>query len=42
MVDSSHSKEDKMLKLVSKFTPSGDQSQIIKELVDGIESSKKH
>jgi len=31
-----------MFKLVSKYTPSGDQPQAIKELVNGINSGKKH
>jgi len=31
-----------MFNLVSKYTPSGDQPQAIKELVDGINSNKKH
>ena len=30
-----------MFKLVSKYKPSGDQPQAIKELVDGINSGKK-
>ena len=30
-----------MFKLVSKYKPSGDQIQAIKELVDGINSGKK-
>ena len=30
-----------MFKLVSKFTPSGDQPEAIKELVDGINEGKK-
>jgi len=31
-----------MFKLVSKYTPSGDQPQAIRELVEGINSGKKH
>lgn len=31
-----------MFKLVSKYTPSGDQPQAIRELVEGIENGKKH
>ena len=31
-----------MFNLVSKYTPSGDQPQAIKELVEGIKSGKKH
>ena len=31
-----------MFKLVSKYTPSGDQPQAIKELVEGIKTGKKH
>ena len=30
-----------MFKLVSKFKPSGDQSEAIKELVEGIKEGKK-
>ncbi len=42
MVDNSHSKEDKMFKLVSKYTSSGDQPQAIEKLVSGINEGKKH
>ena len=31
-----------MFKLISKFNPSGDQPNAIKELVDGIKEGKKH
>ena len=31
-----------MFKLVSKYKPSGDKPQAIKELVDGINSGKKN
>ena len=31
-----------MFKLVSKYKPSGNQPQAIKELVDGINSGKKN
>ena len=31
-----------MFKLVSKYKPSGDQPEAIKELVDGINEGKKH
>ena len=31
-----------MFDLVSKFSPSGDQPNAIKELVDGVNSGKKH
>ena len=31
-----------MFELVSKFEPSGDQPQAIKELVDGLNDGKKH
>jgi len=31
-----------MFKLVSKYTPSGDQPEAIKELVDGINKGEKH
>ncbi len=41
MVDCGHGKEDKMFKLVSKFKPSGDQPEAIKELVAGIKEGKK-
>ena len=39
--DSGQSKEAKMFKLVSKFKPSGDQPEAIKELVEGIKEGKK-
>ena len=42
LVDNSHSKEDKMFKLVSKYTPSGDQPKAIDNLVKGIREGKKH
>ena len=42
MVNSSHSKEDVMFDLVSKFKPSGDQPEAIKELVDGVNEGKKY
>lgn len=41
MVDCGHGKEGKMFKLVSKFKPSGDQPEAIKELVAGIKEGKK-
>ena len=31
-----------MFKLVSNYTPSGDQPQAIEQLVDGIEKDEKH
>lgn len=31
-----------MFELVSKYEPSGDQPEAIKELVDGVKSDKKH
>jgi len=31
-----------MFELVSKYNPSGDQPQAINELVEGINTSKKH
>ena len=37
-----HSKEDKMFKVVSKYTPSGDQPEAIEKLVSGIKEGKKH
>lgn len=35
-------KEEIMFELVSKYKPSGDQPQAIKELVDGINEGKKN
>lgn len=37
----SHSKEDKMFKLMSKYTPSGDQPEAIHQLVKGIQDGKR-
>lgn len=42
MVDSSHSKEEFMFKLESKYTPSGDQPDAIHKLVQGIKKGEKH
>ena len=38
----SHSKEDKMFNLVSKYKPSGDQPQAIEKLVHGVNSGQKY
>lgn len=42
LVDMGYNKEVIMFKLVSKYKPSGDQPQAIKELVNGIEKGKKY
>lgn len=41
MTDYSHSKEELMFKLVSKYKPSGDQPNAINELVKGLNEGKK-
>jgi len=41
LVENNHIKEGIMFKLVSKFEPSGDQPEAIKELVEGIKNGKK-
>ena len=41
MVDIGHNKEVIMFKLESKYMPSGDQPQAIKELVEGIKEGKR-
>ncbi len=41
VVESSNSKEVIMFKLVSKYTPAGDQPEAIEKLVDGLNNGKK-
>ena len=42
MTDYSHSKEELMFKLVSKYKPSEDQPNAIDELVKGLNEGKKN